>query len=723
MKHKLLVLLIITGLLLNVGGALALEAHTASFPLSSTAILPGTVRIATTEPASIDPAKAVDFTITNQLFSGLTRIDPLTNAPIPDLASSWSMSPGATQFTFTLRSGITWSNGTPITADDVKYSILRSLNPTTGSDYAHILFAIQNAAEYHNGSISDPNLVGVTVLDSTQVRFTLVSPTSYFPAILAMPIAYPVPAASIATWGTAWTEANHILTSGPYRLTEWVHNDHMLLDKYTSFYGATNVQIPHISVKLLDEMAAWNLFLGGNLDTTTVPSSVLNAVRADPALNPLLHYANTPCTYYYGFSISQPPFNDPLVRKAFIAAVNRQGLIDTLLGGYQQPAQTFTSPGIFGHVDGSSEGVGIPYSPNQAKQWLSNAGYPNGVGLPPITLWYNTSTGHQSIAEYIRQNWITNLNVTITLQSMPWENYLDQINTGASQIWRLGWCYDYNDAYDFLYEAMAPFPAGKYGGWSNTTYLNLLNQAAQSADNTTRQLYYKQAEEILVETDAVMLPIYFYETPAITQPYLQRPYHSQDLHIRDWRLATFGDTPTSHWAWSFIERLYAAGITGGCASNPLQYCPESSVTRGQMAVFLERGIHGSSYTPPAVGPSTGFNDVPTNYWSAAWIKQLAADGITGGCGSGNYCPDDPVTRAQMAVFLLRAKYGSSYTPPTVGSISGFNDVATNYWAAAWIKQLAAEGITGGCGTGVYCPESPVTRAQMAVFLVRTFNLP
>ena len=185
---------------------------------------------------------------------------------------------------------------------------------------------------------------------------------------------------------------------------------------------------------------------------------------------------------------------------------------------------------------------------------------------------------------------------------------------------------------------------------------------------------------------------------------------------------TFADVPINYWAWSFIERLYAAEITEGCALNLLRYCPEATVTRSQMAVFLERGIHGSSYTPP-VGSSTGFGDVPTGYWSASWIKQLAADGITGGCGSGIYCPEGVVTRAQMAIFLLRAKYGASYTPPAIGVGTGFSDVQPGYWAAAWIKQLVAEGITAGCGTGTYCPESPVTRAQMAVFLVRTFGLP
>lgn len=183
----------------------------------------------------------------------------------------------------------------------------------------------------------------------------------------------------------------------------------------------------------------------------------------------------------------------------------------------------------------------------------------------------------------------------------------------------------------------------------------------------------------------------------------------------------FSDVPSSYWAYSWIDKLAANNITGGCA--PGVYCPTDSVTRAQMAIFLLRGIHGSSYTPPAVGDSTGFSDVSTGHWAAAWIKQFATEGITGGCGAGIYCPDNPVTRAQMAIFLLRAKYGSAYTPPAIGSGTGFSDVPDTHWAAAWIKQLAAEGITSGCSASNYCPEASVSRDQMAIFLVRTFNLP
>jgi len=185
----------------------------------------------------------------------------------------------------------------------------------------------------------------------------------------------------------------------------------------------------------------------------------------------------------------------------------------------------------------------------------------------------------------------------------------------------------------------------------------------------------------------------------------------------------FEDVPTTYWAWSWIERLFHAGVTNGCSTIPLLYCPDNNVTRAEMAKFLLIAKQGFGYTPPAVGTSTGFADVDTSYWAAAWIKQLAAEGITTGCGGGNYCPDINVTRDEMAKFLLVALHGSGYTPPTVGMSTGFTDVATDYWAAAWIKQLAAEGITTGCGGGNYCPNGNVTRAEMAKFLVDAFNLP
>jgi len=186
---------------------------------------------------------------------------------------------------------------------------------------------------------------------------------------------------------------------------------------------------------------------------------------------------------------------------------------------------------------------------------------------------------------------------------------------------------------------------------------------------------------------------------------------------------TFDDVYYDHWAYDWIERLYHAGVTSGCKTSPLRYCPEQNVNRAEMAKFLLKGVHGSSYIAPPVGNTTGFFDVSTTHWAATWIKQLATEGITSGCGGGNYCPEKKVTRAEMAKFLLTAKHYAGYTPPNMGTNTGFYDVPISYWAAAWIKQLFKEGITSGCGDGNYCPNDYVTRAEMAKFLVITFDLP
>jgi hypothetical protein len=184
---------------------------------------------------------------------------------------------------------------------------------------------------------------------------------------------------------------------------------------------------------------------------------------------------------------------------------------------------------------------------------------------------------------------------------------------------------------------------------------------------------------------------------------------------------TFADVSTSHWAYTWIEQVYDSGITSGCSTNPALYCPNSTVRRSEMAVFLLRGIYGTSYIPSTAN-GTIFLDVPSNYWAAPWIEAFAQEGITAGCSSENYCPDGIVTRAQMSVFLLRAIHGSNYTPPSATGTM-FTDVPASAFAAAWIEQLAREGISGGCGNGSFCPNVPVSRAQMAIFLVKTFNLP
>jgi hypothetical protein len=183
---------------------------------------------------------------------------------------------------------------------------------------------------------------------------------------------------------------------------------------------------------------------------------------------------------------------------------------------------------------------------------------------------------------------------------------------------------------------------------------------------------------------------------------------------------SFPDVPTSNLFYKFVENLFHNGVTGGCANG--NYCPTNPVTRAQMAVFLLKGEHGGAYAPPACS-GTMFADVPCPTGGFVdWINQLATEGITGGCGNGNYCPGNSVTRGQMAVFLLKGEHGGGYAPPTC-SATVFNDVpCPSAQFVNFINQLAAESITGGCGGGNYCPGNPVNRGQMSAFLVKAFQL-
>ncbi len=200
----------------------------------------------------------------------------------------------------------------------------------------------------------------------------------------------------------------------------------------------------------------------------------------------------------------------------------------------------------------------------------------------------------------------------------------------------------------------------------------------------------------------------------LTEVLSNTAFHAWTLHIG----GSFPDVPNSLNFYPFIENLFHNGITGGCAGG--NYCPGSSVTRAQMAVFLLKSEHGSAYVPPTC--QGAFPDVSCPSPFANWIEQLASEGVTAGCGGGLYCPDSPVTRRQMAVFLLKAKEGSSYTPPAAVGI--FQDVPVDDNFAPWIEELYHRSVTGGCQTSplLYCPDNPNTRGQMAVFLVKTFAL-
>jgi len=482
------------------------------------------------------------------LFLGLVNLDNETGEPVPELATLWEVSKDATVWTFTLRDDVTWTDGRLVTAEDAQYGILHILNPALNAPAAYTLYIIKNAEGYNTGTVEDPNSVGIEALDDTHLQFTLERPASYFPSILTLITARPLPRWAIEEHGEDWTEIENIVTNGPYRLVEWIHDDHITLEKNNAYYAAQNVQIERVVMWMVDEETAWEKYQAGFLDTTSVLSELLEDVVEGSTLSREVQIVKhdeghlTPCMYYYGFNTAQPPFDNVLVRKAFIAAVARGGVMKAAASAGRMPfpelALTLVPPGISDHVNGEEEGIGIPYNPEQAQEWLAEAGYPDGAGIAPITLWFNDSVPqHKAIAEYIRQNWIDNLGVTVELHSMPWRKYLNQLNSGQCQIWRLGWCADYSDAHSFLHDALLGDNRLRLGDWSNQKFDSLLDEASRELDPKIRRGLYKQAEKILVETDAVIMPLFYYGSAIATKPYLQRTFPSFGApDIAKWRL-------------------------------------------------------------------------------------------------------------------------------------------------------------------------------------------
>jgi len=494
-----------------------------------------------TEPPTLDPSLATDTTsvfVIEQLFLGLTDFDDETVEVIPELATSWEVSEDGLVWAFHMRKDVKWTDGTPVTAHDIEYAVKRTCDPATASDYAYVLYIIKGAKEVNTGEITDLNHIGVKAIDDYTIQFALNHPAGYFPAIAGMWVARPVPRWTIEKYGEKWTEPENIVTNGSYLLTKWAHEDELIMEKNPDYPEADKVQIEKIHcVMIVEASTAMAMYEDGKLDDVAVPLDDIDRVKTDPVLSKELTIAPQLCTYYYGFNNSKPPLDNPLVRKAFSAAINRQSLIDYVLKGEQIPATTFACPGIFGHVP-PEEGVGIGYDPEAARKYLADAGYPGGKGLPEVTLMFNTSEAHAKIAQAIQQMWKENLGVEVNVTNQEWKVYLKTLVEDAPQIFRLGWCADYPDANNWVYEVFHSTDSANDIKWHNTEFDRVTEEAARESDPAKRLELYKRSEQILCEEEAAIAPIYFYTFVRITKPYLQRTFASTEgiQHVMNWKI-------------------------------------------------------------------------------------------------------------------------------------------------------------------------------------------
>ena len=500
------------------------------------------------EPSSIDPALAVEAAeaqVDELLFLGLTDIDDETGEAIPELAIHWDVSKDGLTWTFHMRRDAYWVRYNPetgqveklrpVTAHDVEYGVKRSLDPATKSESAYILYIIKNAE------------IGVKAIDDYAVQFTLERPAGYFPTIVRYWVARPQPREAIEQHGRKWIEPGKILTNGPYVITAWEHGSSMVMRKNPYYYGAEEVSIQRINwVMVEDASQALRMYEMDELDAVEVPEEEFEKVRTDSKLSEELHIVPRPCTYYYGFTTIKPPFNDPLVRRAFSAAIDRQGLIKEVLKGPQRPANSFTSPGIFGSVGGDPEvapwALDYELGKRKAREWLAKAGYRGGEGFPQVILMHNTGERQRKIAQAIATMWEKALGIKVKIADQDWKIYIATLRKDSPleevpHIWRLGWCECYPDPDDFLRVVFHSQSAENFTRWRNKGFDKLVEEAAEEVYPARRRELYKEAEKILCDEEAAIAPIYFYAQAILTKPWVERTYSPLRIeHIEKWRI-------------------------------------------------------------------------------------------------------------------------------------------------------------------------------------------
>jgi oligopeptide transport system substrate-binding protein len=466
------------------------------------------------EPESLDPAIITgqpEFRIVIGMFEGLTRLDAKTARAIPGLAQSWEISPDGLTYTFHLRTNLVWSTGEPITADDVVYSWLRSLNPATASDYAGQLYYLKNAEDYNTGKIKDPSLVGVRALDKFTIRAELIHPTAFFLDLCAFPTLYVVPRQTIEKFGDRWLMAKPLPSSGPYQLVYWRLNDKIRLQKNPRYWDATNTQSEIIDILPIGSpTTALNLYQNGQADIVwdkdLVPVELLDVLLQRPDF----HTFNFLGTYFIRFNVTHKPFDDPRIRRALALAIDKNRIVKKITKAGEQTASHLVPDGTANY----SSPDGLDYNPELAKKLLAEAGYPGGKGFPRFDYIFNAAAGgaakmHENIAIELQQMWRDTLGIDMELRQLEWKVYLGAQSHLDYDLSRSSWIGDYNDPQTFL-GMFTSEDGNNRTGWKNKNYDALIAAANNEPDLQKRAEIFRQAETLLVKDEVPIIPLYFY---------------------------------------------------------------------------------------------------------------------------------------------------------------------------------------------------------------------
>lgn len=497
-------------------------------------------------PETLDPAlnSAIDGANTIiTIFEPLLLINE-NNEVVGGQAESWETSEDGLTWTFTMRDGLKWSDGTDLNAKDFEYSFKRMVDPNTAAPYAEtclgMIDGFEEAAGFPDADgnpTAEPNPDALNVKasdDGKTLTIVLSYPCSYFDKMAAFATMSPVQQATVEANGDAWcTSPDTFVSNGPYMITDWTPSERIVLTKNPNYVGgwdSSKIVSDTITLLLLeDSSASYAAYNSGeaqlikDVPTDEIPSLTKAEDGGDFYVDTILG------TYYVSLNLQRDAFKDAKVRKALALSIDRDYVANTIMQGTYSAADSIVGPGIvdesgYFHDNGNAPYISADYEANlaEAKKLLEEAGYPNGEGYPTIEYSTNDAGYHVPLAEYLQQAW-GDLGITLTINKMEWSSFTPARRAGEYDVARNGWVMDYNDPSNML-DLFCSGNGNNDGKYSNPDFDAAID-ASRVADSAEHFAQLHKAEDILME-DMGCLPIAYYNDYWLQSSSLKGTWHS-----------------------------------------------------------------------------------------------------------------------------------------------------------------------------------------------------
>jgi len=477
------------------------------------------------EPETLDPTLNVysrSSIVLQNMFRGLYKIGPDDTA-IPALAKGYTVDETGKIYTFTLKDGLKWSDGSPFTAGDFEYSWKRVLNPDVASGASWYLYYIKNARAYNNGEATADD-VGVKAINDTTLEVTLENPTAYFVDLTCVTAYYPVKKDIVET-NDAWTQnAATMISTGPFMAKEIKPKEKLVLVKNPNYVDADSVKIDELEIVYIEspeaELAA---YMNGDVDVSdNVSMEALSKYQGTPEFFATSRIG----TNYYDINCSKKPYDDARVRKALSMSIDREVLIKNIIQGTYKPALALVPYGIpYSPQPGKEyrDVVGDLFEENveEAKKLLSDAGFPDGKGFPTLNLITFNKQTNKDVAQAIQGMWQQNLGITVEITTFESKVYWDELDLGNFDVAYDGWTGDYPDPMTNLDLYMLENTAddNRWVGEKAEKYDALMFANMALEDNVQRYKNFEEAEKILMD-EMPIIPLYYYNDEYLAKPYV-----------------------------------------------------------------------------------------------------------------------------------------------------------------------------------------------------------